>query len=102
MIPIVSVRVRWGLLPALVGLRVQQTVVGMDGMTQVTSVVLLACENTASLNQPAGTASTTSAACPVVVCTQQSTLLTPAANPLLPFSCSHAGKQTVFVFGPDL
>lgn len=102
MLPIVPVRVRWGLLPALFGLGVQQTVVGVDRMTQVTSVVLLACQNTESLNQPAGTASTTSTACPVLVCTQQSTLLTTAANPKLPLSCSHAGKQTVFVLGPDL
>lgn len=74
MIPIVSVRVRRGLLPALVGLGVEQTVVGVDGMTQVTSVVLLACENTVGLNQPARTANTTSTACPGVACTEHSQL----------------------------
>lgn len=41
--PVVSVGVGWRLLPALVGLGVQQTVVGVDGVTQVISVVLLAC-----------------------------------------------------------
>lgn len=40
--PVVSVRVRRRLLPALVGLGVQQTVVGVDGMAQVSPVVLLA------------------------------------------------------------
>lgn len=41
--PVVSVGVGWRLLPALVGLRVQKTVVGVDGVTQVVPVVLLAC-----------------------------------------------------------
>lgn len=41
--PVVSVGVGWRLLPALVGLGVQQTVVGVDGVTQVIPVVLLAC-----------------------------------------------------------
>lgn len=40
--PVVSVGVGWRLLPALVGLGVQQTVVGVNGVTQVVPVVLLA------------------------------------------------------------
>lgn len=41
--PVVSVCVGWGFLPALIGLRVQQTVVSMNWMTQVIPVVLLTC-----------------------------------------------------------
>lgn len=43
-VPVVSVSICWGLLPALVGLGVQQAVVSVDGMTQVGSVVLLTYE----------------------------------------------------------
>lgn len=39
--PVVPVGVCWWFLPALVGIRVQQTVVCMDGMAQVISVILL-------------------------------------------------------------
>lgn len=71
-LPVVSVRVCWRLFPALVGLGVEQTVVGVDGMTQVTSVVLLACGRTTSQNQPGGTVNMNVPACPCVVYTKLS------------------------------
>lgn len=68
MIPVVSVRVCGRFLPALVGLWVEQTVVSVDGVTQVTSVVLLACGHKVSLNQPEGTVNVTFPACPTTNC----------------------------------
>lgn len=71
-LPVVSVRVCRRLFPALVGLGVEQTVVGVDGMAQVTSVVLLACGHTTSQNHPGGTGNVKVPACACVVYTKLS------------------------------